>query len=218
LNSVGRPRIPDKENRITPKHIQLMRAAYQVLAEKGLSRFALQDVANRVNVSKGVVLYYFGTKDRLLLSTWSWVLSRVADRIREAVDRSPTPEGKVRAMVEAIFISPEANRTFYLTFLDLVGTVARKPGFEALVEVARRIEEETYAAVIRVGVAEGIFRSSDPEQDAKVLRGLIDGLFLQWLQEKNWRECHAAYKRLCQEAILRYLGCPRDAPPGDNEG
>jgi hypothetical protein len=67
-------------------------------------------------------------------------------------------------------------------------------------------------------VAEGIFRSSDPEQDAKVLRGLIDGLFLQWLQEKNWQERHAAYKRLCQEAILRYLGCPRDAPPGDNEG
>jgi len=202
---MGRPRIPDKETRITPKHVQLIRATYQVLAEKGLSRFSLQDVADHLNVSKGVVLYYFHSKDRLLLATWRWVLSRVAERIRASVERSATPEDRVRAMVDAIFIGPEANRTFYLTFLDLVGSVARDPAFAALAEEARRIEEETYADVIQHGVKAGIFRSSDPMQDAKVLRALIDGLFIQWLQEREWRELHPLYKHLCEEAILRYL-------------
>ncbi|RTG99777.1 TetR/AcrR family transcriptional regulator [Thermus scotoductus] len=215
---MGRPRIPDKDTRITPKHVQLIRATYQALAEKGLSRFSLQDVADRVDVSKGVVLYYFGTKDGLLLATWRWVLSRVAERIRLALERSADPEERARAMVDAIFISPEANRTFYLTFLDLVGTVARRPAFAPLAEEARRIEEETYAEVIQHGVRAGVFHSSDPNRDAKVLRALIDGLFIQWLQEKDWRERHPFYKRLCQEAILRYLGCPKAGPPSGSAG
>ncbi|KGQ22528.1 TetR/AcrR family transcriptional regulator [Thermus filiformis] len=218
---MGRPRIPNKEERITPKHVELIRAAYELLAEKGLHGLSLQDVADRVDVSKGVILYYFKTKERLLLTTWRWVLSRVAERIKRSLERSATPEERARAMVEAIFVNPDANRTFYLTFLDLVGSVARNPQdprFAALAEEARRIEEETYAEVIRHGVNQGVFFSRDPSQDAKVLRALIDGLFIQWIQEKDWRELHPTYKLLCQEALLRYLRCPGDGPSSGSGG
>ncbi|GAA6735041.1 TetR/AcrR family transcriptional regulator [Thermus oshimai] len=205
---MGRPRIANKEERFTAKHEEIVRATYRLLAEKGLHGLTLQDVADALDVSKGVILYYFKTKERLLLATWRWVLSRVARRIQEALGRWATPEEKVAAMVEAIFISPEANRTFYLTFLDLVGAVARNPTFASLAEEARRIEEETYAEVIRLGVQEGAFPQAKPEEDAKIVRGLIDGLFLQWLQEKDWRGAHALYKEACRRSLLRYLRCP----------
>ena len=38
------------------------------------------------------------------------------------------------------------------------------------------------------------------------VRALIDGLFLQWLEESDWTELHLAYKAMCVRAILRYLG------------
>lgn len=215
---MGRPRILNKDERITEKHTQIIRATYELLAEKGLHELSLQDVADRLNLSKGVVFYYFKTKERLLLATWRWVLSRVAERIKHAVAKSATPEERIRAMVDAIFINPKANRTFYLTFLDLIGSVVRNPVFSPLADEARRIEEETYREIIRQGVEEGVFVSENPSLDAKVLRGLIDGLFLQWIQEKNWQELHSTYKQLCQEAILRYLSCPKDEPLGGNVG
>ncbi|MCS6867885.1 TetR family transcriptional regulator C-terminal domain-containing protein [Thermus sp.] len=213
---MGRPRILNKEERVTERHVQIIRATYELLAQKGLHSLSLQDVADRLDVSKGVILYYFKSKQRLLLATWRWVLSRVAERIRRAIARSPTPEAQVEAMVEAIFVDAEANRTFYLTFLDLVGSVARNPAFSALAEEARRIEEETYAEVIRFGVERGVFLSQDPAQDAKILRALIDGLFIQWVQEKDWRGLHPLYKDLCQKALLKYLRCPGGGQPDGN--
>jgi hypothetical protein len=38
------------------------------------------------------------------------------------------------------------------------------------------------------------------------VRALIDGLFLQWLEESDWIELHGHYRALCVRAILRYLG------------
>ena len=203
---MGRPRIPDKDKRISEKHIQIMRATYQLLAERGLHQLSLQDVADRLDVSKGVIFYYFKTKERLLLMTWQWVLSRVAERIKRAIMGAKTTEEQVQAMIDAIFIDPDANRTFYLTFVDLIGSVSRDLVFSVLADETRRIEEETYQAVLRQGIERGVFTIKDPSTDAKILRAIIDGLFLQWLHEENWRELHSTYKQLCQDAILRYLG------------
>jgi hypothetical protein len=38
------------------------------------------------------------------------------------------------------------------------------------------------------------------------VRALIDGFFLQWLEENDWTAVHARYKTMCVRAILRYLG------------
>jgi hypothetical protein len=38
-----------------------------------------------------------------------------------------------------------------------------------------------------------------------VVRALIDGLFLQWLEEPDWEARHAEYKNLCVRSILAVL-------------
>lgn len=40
---------------------------------------------------------------------------------------------------------------------------------------------------------------------ANTRRAIVDGLFLQWLQESDWKGSHSRYREMCERAVLTYL-------------
>ena len=189
--------------------VHLIRTTYDLIGEKGL-RVSLEEIAAKAEVSKGILLYYFKTKENLVLSTMEWVLSEVAERIRSALLRARTPEGKIRAMVDVIFLSPESNRWFYLAYLELIGQASRSQRFGRLSATFRSIVNGLYAEVVRFGVEQRRFYVQDVDEAALGMRALIDGLFLEWLQEENWKKLHGRYRERTKTALLTYLHCPPD--------
>lgn len=190
---------------LAPKQAHLIRSAYKVMGEKGLNRLSLQDVADEAGVSKAILPYYFESKENLTLLTMRWVLARVARRIREAIDEVETAEEKVSAMVDAIFVSPESNRRFYLVFFDFLGYAARNDRFADVGATFHEICNGLYAEVVRLGQEEGVFSGKDDREAATVVRALVDGLFTQWIQDKDWEKTHAEYREACKRSILTYL-------------
>ncbi len=189
----------------TAKEITFLRCAYQAIGERGVHRVSVQDIADMAGVSKGLILYYFKTKDALVLRTMEWVLSLVAERIRKAIGAVDTAEDKVISMIDVIFAGPEQNRRFYLTYLDLLDHAARVDGFGQLSDAFRLTVNSLYAEVIRLGQADGAFGQADVAEAATTVRAIIDGLFLQWLQERQWARLHAQYRTTCKRAVLTYL-------------
>jgi AcrR family transcriptional regulator len=49
------------------RRIQMLRAAAELICERGFSETRIADVAKRAGVSSALVIYYFGTRDRLLV-------------------------------------------------------------------------------------------------------------------------------------------------------
>jgi TetR/AcrR family transcriptional regulator, fatty acid metabolism regulator protein len=190
-----------------PAEEALVRAAYRLIASKGIERTTLQDITDAAGVSKALAVYYFKTKENLLLAAIRWVLGRVAERMTGVVDSVRDPQQKVCAMVDAIFVDPRRNRDFYLAYTALIGEAARNERFNELNVTFRSIMNATYADLIRSG--EGtVFTFESVEEAAMGVRALIDGLFLQWLEESDWIDLHERYKELSARAILRYLGAP----------
>jgi AcrR family transcriptional regulator len=190
---------------LAPAQEALVRAAYRLIASKGIERTTLQDIAHAAGVSKALAVYYFKTKENLLLATIRWVLARVAERMTGVVVSVEAPEEKVQAMVDAIFVDPRRNRDFYLAYTALIGEAARNERFNELNVTFRSIMNAAYADLIRSG--EGtVFVVDDVEEAAMGVRALIDGLFLQWLEESDWAALHGRYKAMTARAILRYLG------------
>jgi len=37
------------------------------------------------------------------------------------------------------------------------------------------------------------------------VRALVDGLFTQWIQEKDWEKTHTEYREICKRSVLTYL-------------
>jgi TetR/AcrR family transcriptional regulator, fatty acid metabolism regulator protein len=193
------------QEEFVPAEEALVRAAYRLIASKGIERTTLQDITDAAGVSKALAVYYFKTKENLLLAAIRWVLGRVAERMTGVVGSVQEPSEKVQAMVDAIFVDPRRNRDFYLAYTALIGEAARNERFNELNVTFRSIMNATYADLIRSG--EGtVFTVEDVEEAAMGVRALIDGLFLQWLEEADWIHQHERYKDLCARSILRYLG------------
>lgn len=198
---------------LSAKQIHLIRTTYRAISEKGSHRVSLQEIADRAGVSKGIILYHFTTKDRLMLKTMEWVLQRNAERIRKAIATETTPTQKVLAMIEEIFRNADANRRFYLTYLDLLDHAARVAEFGKLNATFHSIVNALYADVIQRGVSEGVFIVEDVDEAAYTLRAIVDGLFLQWLQETNWKSLHPRYRAICKRSVLTYLrAAPAESP------
>jgi len=194
------------EETLSPRAYDLVRSAYRVITRQGSHRLSLQDVADQAGVSKGMVLYYFKTKEHLFLVTMRWALERTAARIRQRIADADHPDQVLAALVDAVFIGPEQNRDFYLLYLDLIEHAARVPSFGRLSGMAFEIINGLYEEVIRDGVADGWLAVEDPAEAAAAMRALIEGTFLSWLQREDWRDSHAAFKDLCHRNLRTLLG------------
>lgn len=188
------------------REITILRAAYQVMARSGSSRLNLQDIADEAGVSKGLLLYHFRTKNAVLQHAMQWALLETARRIRRSLEAADDPADRLGPLLDAIFVSPQANRDFHLVYLDLIEHAAREQTFAELPTMSRSIIETLYAEVIGTGVADGLFDVDDVEEAALLMRVVIDGIFLQWLQRSDWLDSHAAFKQRCHDTLARLLG------------
>jgi TetR/AcrR family transcriptional regulator, fatty acid metabolism regulator protein len=184
------------------KQEEVLRVAYRLMATKGMHRMTLQDVADAAGMSKANVVYHYKTKEDLVLTAMQWVLERVAARVVEATSSAVGRDEKIRAMIDAIFLDPQRNRDFYIVYAELIAHSSRNGRFAALNGWFREIVTGQYAAVI--GSTDGRSKKAVAES-AMVVRALIDGLFLQWLEEPDWETRHAEYKDLTVRSIIAFL-------------
>lgn len=207
MRSAGSAAGGETDAPFSAKEAHLLRSTYQVLGREGMERLALQTVADEAGVSKGTLLYYFGTKQNLVLQTMRWVSDRVARRARLAVSQAATAEVKLTAMIDAIAVDAEANRRFYLTFSDLLVYEARQvqPEPSGISASFYSVCEAMFAEIVALGAAEGAFRVADVAEAASVVRALMDGLFIQWLAEPDWQRRHGEFVARCERAALAYL-------------
>ncbi len=173
----GRPLESDKAKRI----VDAMRES---VAARGAAGSTFDHVAREAGVSRGLLHYYFGTKERLLV---------------EVVRRDS--EIRLAALAAALGDARTADDFIDALVRSLEDLIGRDPGFVVLMHelftLSRRNEEiagelATLARVARTDIAaslqakraEGVIRlGDDPDAVAGVLLALADGLALRFLIE-----------------------------------
>jgi AcrR family transcriptional regulator len=78
---------------------RVLRASMDIIVERGLDRVRLAEIARRANMSEGHVLYYFGTKNRILAETLVWSEAGVTVRRREALAAAAVGWDQLRVFV-----------------------------------------------------------------------------------------------------------------------
>jgi AcrR family transcriptional regulator len=72
---------------------QVLAAAFEMIAEDGLASLTMASLGKRLGTSGGHLLYYFGTKDQLLLETLRWSEETFTAPREEIVENAGTLRG-----------------------------------------------------------------------------------------------------------------------------
>ncbi len=184
---------------------QILKAAFRAVADKGFDAVTLQDFADYAGVSKGVTSYYFKNKEDVLSQLLIWLTGRINEKECEAIQKEETAIAKLAAYVDAAFVSPEENSTFYSVYLDFLARASRNEAFR---EINRAFYENCWSIgreIVELGKQEGVFKSeTDTGQAAVAIRAAIDGMLIQWLMRGD-KEMHGFYKKACFDTIIGYL-------------
>ena len=159
----------------------MLRAAVEVIVERGYADTRIADVAERSGTSPALVIYYFKTRDQLLTeairySEDSWY----AEGLRR-MGEIPTAAGRLAELV-AMTCLPETDpepRTWWLLWLDLWAFSPRSPGVAAVRQKSDERWREAIRSVVRAGQEVGEFAPVDTDDFTITLAGLLDGLAIQ---------------------------------------
>ncbi len=194
-----------ESKRFSEHEIRLVRGTYEAMARLGTQELSLRGLARELGVSPPLLIYHFGSRENLLIETMHWALAGTVRRIRRRVDGITDPEQALAALMDAVFVDAKANRDFHLVYMDLVQYSIRHPSFNGLTDLLRTHINGSYAAVIRAGVRDGVFGADDIDLAAKQARAIVEGGFLQWIQEEDWQQTHRALQLACHQALLTML-------------
>ena len=152
-----------KQRRLTQRgsrrREQIVDTALTLFAEQGYHGTTVGDVCDALGVGKGVVYWYFRSKEAL----FSELLQRTLLALRRAQQARVE---KVEDPVERIEQGIRASIDFFRTnpgYLELIRTAARYEEFQGFVAKGQEIVVQDTATHIKEGMANGSIRDGDPE-------------------------------------------------------
>ena len=99
---------------------QLLVATYSVFAKQGFAATSLADIAAAADFSKAMVIYYFKSKENLLVAAFRMDHLGHLERLDSCCLGSDRAEPMLRAQLEQLFMSTRRNRRFYHVYLDFL--------------------------------------------------------------------------------------------------
>ncbi|OIK29015.1 TetR/AcrR family transcriptional regulator [Streptomyces malaysiense] len=162
-----------------PPREELLAAAMGMIAERGLEKLTMAALGREVGMSSGHLLYYFRSKDELLLQTLEWSEGRLgAARGRLLAGEGPARE-RLAAYVD-LYV-PDGHRDPHWTLWLEVWNRSQNADDDARARQAA-IEgawHRDLVALIAEGVSRGEFREVDADRFATRTRALLDGFSIQ---------------------------------------
>jgi len=160
---------------------ELADAACAAIARHGLAGTTLADVARQSGWSIGSIRYYFPNKDELVAAALWRVGERVDDRIRRGTAGGMALADLRLAATELLPLDAERHEEA-LVHLAFLAQAAIEPALaEASEGAAQRLQEPLAARIAHLVKAGDLAAGLDPDQEARRLRVLLDGLRLQLL-------------------------------------
>ena len=160
---------------------QMLRAALDVIAERGYGETRIADVAERAGTSPALVVYYFKTKDQLLTEAIRFSEDTWYEAGTRRVASIPTAAGRLEELV-AMSCLPEADTEpsgSWLLWLDLWAQAARHPEVAGVRQKFDERWRDTICSLVVEGQEAGEFGPVDPVDFAVLMSALLDGLAVQ---------------------------------------
>ncbi|MFF3786716.1 TetR/AcrR family transcriptional regulator [Streptomyces sp. NPDC001933] len=168
------PPAPRRRNTAPPRE-ELLAAAMATIAERGLDGLTMAGLGREVQMSSGHLLYYFRTKDELLLQTLEWSEGRLGAERGALMAGSATARERLDGYI-GLYL-PDGPRDPHWTLWLEVWNRSQNADDDARARQAA-IEAAWHRDLVDLleqGASAGEFRPVDAGRFATRLRALLDG-------------------------------------------
>jgi AcrR family transcriptional regulator len=200
-------------------------AALRLVQVKGYEQMSLQDVLDELDASKGAFYHYFDSRAALLEAVVERMVDAATATLAPVVD---DPDLPALWKLEGIFSGITRWKT---DRKDLIMSITRVWLSDENVLVREKSRQRTtirltplLAAVVRQGIAEGVFSASSADHAAAVLVALVLGLNEAATRLYLARQSGAVSFEEAERAIAAYteaferiLGLPPGSWPGPDD-
>jgi AcrR family transcriptional regulator len=163
------------------RRLQMLRAAAEVMSERGYAETRIADVAARAGASSPLVIYYFGTKTRLLLDALRYSEQTLLEQVAEMLADVTSVRERLAMLIRWTCLPHETDiiPAVWGLWLDLWAQAIRHD------EVGRGRAElddrwrSVIVEVIESGRRDGDIGDVDARRFAITFAALLDGLSIQ---------------------------------------
>ncbi|MCK4753631.1 MAG: TetR/AcrR family transcriptional regulator [Calditrichia bacterium] len=180
------PKIVDKE----AKKMEILHAAMQVFAQKGVVKSKIIDIATTAGVGKGTIYEYFRSKEEIFTSAYTYFFQTMESMVQEALSKEDDP---LKQLELILTISLDAFRHMGEEFADIMmefwAEGIRNKNLDILDAINLKGVYSNYRKMIqqilKKGIEKGMFKPMDTKLTASVLIGALDGIMLQWIMDRK---------------------------------
>lgn len=186
---------------------QLIEAATRCIEKGGIQAFTIDRICREAGVSRGLINYYFASKDDLLVAVYQAVLYGPMIHYLTKVEAMPQDAStldRLRVLVETSFQPDSFRREDFLIWLALWGEAATNPRLQ----VVHREHYDTYKRHLAdelSDVAEERKLEVDAPKLARSFMALLNGLWLECCLDERVL-CPKDAKEACWDLIESKLG------------
>jgi AcrR family transcriptional regulator len=164
--------------------IEAMRAS---VGRRGAAGSTFDHVAREAGVSRGLLHYYFGSKEQLLVEVVRHDCNMRIEAMDERIERAETIDEILAALVAGLEEFIEGEPGSQAVIYEMLSASRRSDDIRAeLAELYRRWRTHL-AERLRVKEREGVVRlQADPESVASMLFALGDGFGIQVISDPDW--------------------------------
>jgi AcrR family transcriptional regulator len=159
---------------------RILRAALDLIIEVGIDRVRLAEIARRAGMSSGQVMYYFTSKEHILLETLAWQEQQDTVRRAAALARVTGVWNQLERFIELYLPGTHPDPSWIL-WMEAWARAPHNRQVSRFLEALLNPWREDLAALVARGVAEGAFAAPGRDFDRRFI-AVLDGLALQRLQ------------------------------------
>ena len=160
------------------KRDAVLRTAVQLFLEQGYHRATLNEVAERLNITKPALYNYFRSKEEILFECWAIGQEQVDGFIAAINAGGSSGLVKLRKLVRAY---AENMATDYGASLVRFDPRDLSENNSAIVRAGKRSIDRTFRKYIAEGIADGSIKPCDPKMTAFAIAGSLNWIG-HWFQ------------------------------------
>lgn len=162
---------------------RVLRAALELITEVGIDQVRLAEIARRAGMSSGQVMYYFDTKEHILLETLAWREYEDTARRRADLAKAGDDWDKLGRFIERYLPASPTDPAWKL-WMEAWARAPHSPEVSQFLDALLTPWRADLAAIVQHGAALGVFRPRGSVEDFTVrFCALLDGLAILRLRQ-----------------------------------